>query len=121
METSELQAAKLAVMSLTGLSRDALHVHAGMLVFLLSAALSRRYLRSPVPWMLTMAVACGMEAVDAVDGILSFGHWRVRASVHDVLNTMFLPTALALVCRFTRLAGSGPDGVVGDSPPTDPR
>lgn len=103
MEVSELQAAKLAVMSLTGLTRDALHVHAGMLVFVLAAAILRKNLGSPWPWLVAMAVACGMEAMDAVDGIVSYGHWRVRASVHDVVNTMLWPTILAVLFRFTRL------------------
>lgn len=53
-------------MGLTGLSRDALHVYAGMLVFLLAAVILRRSLRSPVPWLATVAVACGMEVVDAI-------------------------------------------------------
>ena len=105
-----MQAAKLAVMSLTGLTRDALHVHAGMLVFVLSAAILRKSLASPWPWLVAMAVACGMEALDAVDGIVSYGHWRVRASVHDVVNTMLWPTVLAVLCRFTHLAGRGARG-----------
>ena len=112
MEISELQSAKLVVMSLTALSRDALHVHAGMLVFVLAAAILRKGLGSPWPWLVAMAVACGMEAMDAVDGILTYGHWRVRASVHDVLNTMLWPTALAIACRFTRLGGAGPGGTL---------
>lgn len=101
MEVSALQAAKLAVMSLTHLSRDALHVHAGLLVFVLAAAVLRKSPGSPWPWLAAAAVACGMEALDAVDGIVSYGHWRVRASVHDVANTLFWPTVLALACRFT--------------------
>ncbi len=108
MEVSELQVVKLAVMSVTGLSRDALHMHAGMLVFVLAAVILRKSFRSPLPWMLAMAVACGAEVLDALDGIRSFGHWWLRASVHDVINTMFWPTALTLVCRYTRLAGGNP-------------
>jgi hypothetical protein len=107
VEVSVLQSAKLAVMSLTNLSRDALHVHAGLLVFVLAAAVLRKHPGSPWPWLVAMVVACGMEAMDAVDGIVSYGHWRVRASVHDVVNTMFWPTALALACRFTRLCAPG--------------
>lgn len=103
MEVSALQAVKLTVMSLTNLSRDALHVHAGLLVFVLAAAVLRRHPGSPWPWLVAMAVACGVEALDAVDGIVSYGHWRVRASVHDIANTMFWPTVLALACRFMPL------------------
>ena len=107
VEISALQAAKLTIMSLTQLSRDALHVHAGLLVFVLAAVVLRRGLGTPGPWLAAMAVACGMEAMDAVDGIVAYGHWRVRASAHDVANTMLWPTVLALACRFTRLAAWG--------------
>lgn len=106
MEPSQLQAAKMAIMSLTSLSRDALHVHAGLLVFVLATAVFRNRPRSPWPWLLAMAVACGAEVLDAVDGMRSYGHWWLRASVHDVANTMFWPTVLALALRFTRF-GSG--------------
>ncbi len=116
METSGLQAAKLAVMSLTNLSRDALHVHAGLLVFVASAFVLRSNLRSPWPWLAALAVACGMEAMDAVDGIVSYGHWRVRASVHDVVNTMFWPTVLALACRYTRVAAPPAAGAAARGP-----
>ena len=41
MESSAPQVLKIAILSVTGLSKDALHVHAGLAVFL-TAALSMR-------------------------------------------------------------------------------
>ena len=102
-------------MGLTGLSRDALHVYAGMLVFLLAAVILRKSLRSPVPWILTVAVACGMEVVDAIDSTLSVGHFWLRGSAHDVINTTFWPTVLLLVCRYTRLVGPTTNQAGGQS------
>lgn len=104
MELSWTQTLKLFLMQLTALSRDALHVYAGMLIFLVSAAMFRKKLHSLVPWLLVLVVACGMEAIDSRDDVRLFGHWRLGESLHDILNTLFWPTVVLLVCRYTNLA-----------------
>jgi hypothetical protein len=103
MDTSPLQSAKLAILSVVGLSKDALHIYVGLAVFLAAAWLLRRPLRSPLPWLAALAVACLGELLDAIDDTRSFGYWRVGASMHDILNTLFWPTALLLLARFTRI------------------
>jgi len=103
MEKSLVQSVKLQVVSITGLSKDALHVYVGMSVFLFTAAISRRSMRSRVPWLATLGVAFAGELVDAIDDLHTIGHWQWRASVHDVINTLVWPTALAIVARFTAL------------------
>ena len=107
MEISAVQAMKLLLLQLTGLSRDALHVYAGMIVFLLSAALFKKKLFSPVPWLIVVAVACSVEALDSRDDLHLFGHWRVGESIHDIVNTIIWPTVIFLICRFTSLARKG--------------
>ena len=42
MQTSWVQTIKLFFLQLTGLSRDALHIYAGMLVFVVGAALLKK-------------------------------------------------------------------------------
>ncbi|MFT3906611.1 MAG: hypothetical protein QM718_09935 [Steroidobacteraceae bacterium] len=103
MSTSAVQSAKLTVMAFTGLSKDALHVYVGLSVFLLTALFVKGSLRSPLPWLLAALVACAGEVADMIDDIHVFGHWRWRASLHDVLNTLAWPTVLFLLARFTRL------------------
>jgi hypothetical protein len=102
-DTSFVQAAKLAIIDFTGLSKDALHVYLGLVVWLLSAALWRKSIATLKPWLVVLIVACGIEAFDAFDDWVDIGHWRVGASVHDVVNTLFWPTILALLARYTRL------------------
>ena len=84
------------------LDMDALHVHAGILIQLLSALLMRRSLRSPWPWLVVLAAALCNEAYD-----LHYETWpdpdRFRQwmeSVKDVLNTMALPTVFLLIARY---------------------
>lgn len=102
-ESSFVQSLKLDIMGFTGLAKDALHVYVGLGVWLLAAALFRRSITTLRPWLAVLVVACGIECFDAFDDWVQLGHWRWRASIHDIVNTMFWPTVLALLARYTRL------------------
>lgn len=102
MDLSPVQALKELVVTLTGLSKDALHIHVGLAVFLLAAVLLRRPLRSPVPWLAVLAVALAGETVDALDELRASGQWTLGAGVHDLANTLLWPTVLMLAARFAR-------------------
>jgi hypothetical protein len=103
MNMTAIQSAKLVIIQLTGLSRDALHIYAGMLIFLLAAAVMRKRPKSIVPLLTVFFIAAGVEALDARDDLHTLGHWRIAASVHDVINTAFWPTIVFLISRFTNL------------------
>jgi hypothetical protein len=100
-DTSFVQSLKLDIVGLTGLSKDALHVYVGLGVWLLAAALFRRSITTLRPWLAVLVVALGIEAFDAFDDWVDLGRWRWRASLHDVVNTMFWPTVLARCWRAT--------------------
>lgn len=110
MEVTAVQSIKRVILQLTGLSRDALHVYAGMAVFLLATAALRKHLRSPLPLLAVCLLAAGMEALDARDDLLTFGYWRAGASLHDVINTMSWPAIIFVMARFTRLFSDHPAG-----------
>jgi hypothetical protein len=83
----------------TQLERDALHIYAAILLQIGSAALLRRNLASPLPWLTVLAFALLNEVLDITrDGV--FEAWERAASLHDLWNTMLVPTILALVVRF---------------------
>ena len=103
MEISTVQSIKLAIMSGTGLTRDALHIHLGLAAMVLAALLFRRSLRSLLPWFVALAACLLVEAADLRDDIATYGYLRWGASAHDLLNTMLWPTVLLLVARYTRL------------------
>lgn len=98
---SDLQMMKLALMTATGLSKDALHIYAGLAVFFGVAAVARVSLASPRPWLSVALVAVVVEIADMRDNIVTgvpsqfAGHW------HDVWNTLFWPTVIMLLARFT--------------------
>ena len=102
-DSSFVQSLKLDIVAFTGLSKDALHVYLGIGVWLLAAALFRRSITTLRPWLAVLVVACIVEGFDAFDDWVQLGRWRWRASLHDVVNTMFWPTVLALLARYTRL------------------
>ena len=102
-EPSIVQALKLDIMGFTGLAKDALHIYVGLGVWLLAAAVFRRSITTLRPWLAVLVVACVIEGFDAFDDWVQLAHWRYRASLHDVVNTLFWPTVLALLARYTRL------------------
>jgi hypothetical protein len=100
---SAFQQAKVALAAWTGLPKDALHIYVGLAVFLLTAALFRKPLRSWLPICAVLATALAGEAWDAVET------WEAGRTIvwernwHDVWNTCFWPSALFLLARYTRL------------------
>ncbi|MGZ8285469.1 MAG: hypothetical protein ACXWUZ_06755 [Allosphingosinicella sp.] len=90
---------KAAISLWTELERDALHIYAAILLQIGSAALLRRNLASPLPWLAVLAAALFNEVLDAYrDGLVE--PWERAAALHDLWNTMLVPTVLALLVRF---------------------
>jgi hypothetical protein len=107
---SVYQMFKYVVVWLTGLAMDALHIYVGLIVWLAVAMVFKRRLGSWLPWAAVLAAACAGEALDFFDDLRTLGYWDWRASVHDIWNTLFWPTA------FTILARSGILGRLLDGP-----
>lgn len=99
METTAVQSLKLAIVSATGLSKDALHIYVGITVFLVAGLALRKYMNTFFPVAAVVAVACIGELLDMRDDINSLGYWRWGASLHDVVNTVFWPLVLSIFMR----------------------
>jgi hypothetical protein len=94
----DFQQLKLVLLDLTGLSRDALHIYAGMAAFVAARLIWRWRGGWMVAWLAALAVAYGAEWLDMQaendPGSLlkpEPDHW------HDIWNTMVWPTVLLLV------------------------
>ena len=83
----------------TDLERDALHIYAALLVQLASAWIFRRRLAHWLPWACVLAFAVGNELLDTL-GDDRIEQWELDAGLHDLWNTMLLPTWLLLLARF---------------------
>jgi hypothetical protein len=62
-------------------------------------------LRSWLPWFAVLIVAVIVEVVDLRDDLLTRGRLRWLASTHDIVNTLFWPSVLLLLARWTTLFG----------------
>jgi hypothetical protein len=95
-----LQQVKGELIAATDLSKDALHVHIGLLLFVAVRLVWRRRGGWALAWAAALAAALTGEWLDmrgeALIGVLQpdSAHW------HDVWNTMLWPTVLALVGRW---------------------
>jgi hypothetical protein len=105
MDITTVQSIKLAIMAATDLSRDALHVYAGLAACLVACVVFRRTLHSPVPLCAALAVAVSVELLDLRDDLATFGYWRSAASLHDIVNTIFWPFVLFVLARGTSVFG----------------
>lgn len=86
-----------------GLSKDALHVHLGLVVMLVAMVVFRKSPASIVPWLAVLAVELVNEALDVFhwhDGHLDFSAW---GGLKDVVNTMLWPTVILLLARYTNI------------------
>jgi hypothetical protein len=100
---SLFRGAKLWALDAVDLSRDALHVHVGLAVFLGGAALFGWRLSGWRPWALAAAAALAGEAWDVRDSMADDDPVYLDANLHDLWNTMLWPSALMLLARVRRL------------------
>ena len=85
-----------------GITKDALHVHIGLAIFVGVALVFRRSLASWLPWLALLAFELANEAMDIL-------YWNGNGigvdlgdSPKDVVNTMFWPTIVFLAARWMR-------------------
>jgi len=79
---------------------DALHIYLAFLVQIGAAALLRRSLGSWLPWAAVFVLELVNEFLDIwLGGEPDLHAWQISGGVHDLINTMLLPTALLILCR----------------------
>ena len=93
------QQVKEIVEAWTGLERDALHVYAAVGVHLCAAIIVRRPLSHILPWLCVLGIECANEAYDLLNDRL-VEQWEIAAGLHDLWNTMLLPSLMLLLARY---------------------
>jgi hypothetical protein len=88
-------AVKTAMSQVTGAQEDLLHVHFGLLIFVVAAVALGKRLHSPVPVLVVWAFAVTNEVVDYFAS-----RWQIDASTLDILNTVIWPTVIYFVARY---------------------
>jgi hypothetical protein len=100
---SGFQQAKMTLVHLLGLPKDALHIYVGLAVFVAAAALFRRPLGSWLPIAAVLAAALIGETWDLLETRAAGARPYLDRNWHDVWNTCFWPAILFLLARYTRL------------------
>lgn len=83
----------------TDLERDALHIYAALIAQVGSALILRRSLAHWAPWLFVLLLALANEVLDMYGDSL-VEQWEHDAALHDMWNTMLLPSLLLLLARF---------------------
>ncbi|MXZ74330.1 MAG: hypothetical protein F4207_06585 [Gemmatimonadetes bacterium] len=97
---------KLIILSILDISKDAVHIHIGLLVFFAGVVLWKK--GSFNAWCLipVVFVASVMELLDLRDDYTHQGNIRMAAltaSVHDLLNTMLWPVVIVVLAWLGKL------------------
>lgn len=100
MYLSKFQQLKIYITNFTELSRDALHIYAGLTLFFIVAFFHHRQLKSKWAIWTVLIVAVTAELFDAHDDFINYGMWHIGASLHDIINTIFWPLVIWLMARF---------------------
>lgn len=98
--TTAFQALKITLVGATGLSKDALHIYIGLALFLAVRLAWRQRGGWMLAWLAALAIALGGEWFDLRGQGLNDALRPDSAHWHDLWNTMFWPTLLALVGRW---------------------
>ena len=100
---SGFQQAKIALVHLLGLPKDALHIYVGLAIFLAAAAVLRRPLGSWMPIAAVAAAALIGEGWDLLETRAAGARPHWDRNWHVVWSTCFWPATLFLLARYTRL------------------
>ena len=107
---NEWIALKSQIVDWVGLDRDALHILAGLVGLFVVAALARRPIAGPLPWLALLVAELLNEAVSGLaDGRIE--RWELDGSAHDLWVVMAAPTALMLIARYASHWLIGPAAV----------
>jgi hypothetical protein len=89
---------KIRLVEFVGLTNDAMHVHGSILILFGSALILRRRPDSIWCWLVVFAAELFNEYADLKG--LAPGEATIDAAVHDLYNTMLLPTVILILGRF---------------------
>jgi len=96
---SPYQQLKGQILSVVGLSKDAVHLYIGIGCLLLSILVFRFPPNAYRSLVLGLLVSLGMEALDLRDNVRYRETTRALASLHDLFNTNLLPYLIVVALR----------------------
>jgi hypothetical protein len=108
---SWLETAKYWLVDHTHLAKDALHIYVALTLFLGAMLVFRWRVGSWKPLAIVLVAAIAGEAWDLRDSVVFHTRINLWANWHDIWNTMFWPSVITLLARWTQVfARSGDRG-----------
>jgi hypothetical protein len=104
---SPLQQTKLVMVHNLGLAGDALHIYVALIVFFGSCLLFKWKAGLWKPWIAVLAVVLFGEAWNLHDSLVHHTRIYLWGNLHDIWNTMLMPTVLMIAARHTALFRRG--------------
>lgn len=98
---SVFQQSKIFLIQTFGLAKDALHIYVGLFVFLAVIILFKLPMRDLKPILAVLLVALIGEAWDIYDTAVLGQPQLYGDNWHDIWNTLFWPTAIFALARWT--------------------
>ena len=99
MVDSFYQKLKPVINELLGLSNDAIHMHIGVAVFVITILITKKKLNH---WNLLIPVfiiSIMLECLDLFDDWRFEGTFHIARSLHDIINTNLIPLVLVWLAR----------------------
>ena len=84
-------------------ARDALHIHLALILFIGSMLLFRWRLGDWRPWLVVFAAAMIGDGWDILDALVRGQRVYWDSDLPDIWNTLFWPSAIMLLARYTRI------------------
>ncbi len=100
---SPFQQAKVMLGDVVHLGKDALHVYVGLGLFLGAALILGWRLSGWRAWLLVLAAALAGELWDLFELVQEDRRFGWLPPIKDVANTLFWPTVLMLLARWTKV------------------
>lgn len=103
--TLNFQHLKMGLVYVTGLEKDALHIYAGVSIYLFCLLLLRRYTvkNGVLALLITTSIALMAEVLDLRYTLMANNQLYWAASFHDLINTCLLPYMLFALSKWTTL------------------
>jgi hypothetical protein len=100
LEPSFYQNLKISILQMIPLSKDAIHIYIGLIVFLISVHFLKRRFGLAYALLPPLVVSLAMEAWDLRDDYVYKGELAWENSLHDLFNTNTVPLIFYLYLRF---------------------
>lgn len=93
------QSMKPIILNFLHVSRDAIHIHVGFICLVLTLLFTKKKLNSFYSILPGFIVSVLMELMDLRDDYVARGVLKFGASLHDLVNTNFIPFILVLLAK----------------------